>query len=76
MKKKRKTKYMHILNGQPASFCETQICFAGLGQYGQPIKMCDSLDDLRAEQKASEEWRESEGLELNGDTLEYIKVAL
>ena len=76
MKKKRKTGYMHTLNGSPAGFMGTQVCYACTGRYGNRIKLCGSLKELRAEQVASELRRSSEGIKVNGDTLGYVKVAL
>jgi hypothetical protein len=51
---------MHTLNDKPASFEGDLICYTSF--YGKPNKLCPSLKQIRQEQKASREWRKSQGL--------------
>ncbi len=54
------TKYMHTLNGKPASFFGgEQICFAG--DRGGKIKLVNSLKQIRKEQKITKKFREKMG---------------
>ena len=43
-------KYMHTIANEPASYDGKQICYAVVTR---PIKLADSLDQIRREQRAS-----------------------
>lgn len=55
---KKKCKYMHTLNGQPAQFDGEQICFAD-----KRIKLADSSVQIRREEQLSRRWRLQNGYE-------------
>jgi hypothetical protein len=52
-------KYIHTINGKPATFDGFQICFATF--YGKPNILCDSLKQIRKQQKISVANRKSKG---------------
>lgn len=52
-------KYMHTIDGKPATFDGWQICYATY--YGKPNILCESLKQIRAEQKISRRNRLSRG---------------
>lgn len=59
---KKRTYYLHTLNGAPASYHPGgQICYASYG--GAAIRLCASLKQIRAERNLSEEWRAKKGYE-------------
>ena len=45
------SKYMHTLNGKPATFDGYQVCYATF--YGKPNKLVNSLRQIRREQQIS-----------------------
>ena len=51
------TKYMHLINGEPAFYTaeQQQICF--WVRYGPAPEMAESLKQIRKEQKASLKYR-------------------
>jgi hypothetical protein len=53
------SKYLHTLDGKPATFDGFQICFAS--RYGKPNLMAESLDQIRREQKISIKNRQERG---------------
>lgn len=49
------TKYMHTLEGRPATYVKnSQVCFLSNGSV---LSLCDSLAQIRREQKQSLKWR-------------------
>lgn len=50
--------YMHTLDGQPAAFCGSQVCFIGRRGIG---RLCRTLDELREQQRKSEAYRRRNG---------------
>lgn len=72
-KKKRKAKYMHLLRRFPATTpCSSykQISYAGRG----PIRLRDSLQEIRADQLATFEWRERQGFTTDYREYSYVRV--
>ncbi len=63
---KVKTYYLHTIDRRPGTFDGNQICFATF--YGKPNKLATSLKQIRAEQKASREYRARRGFD---DSFEY-----
>lgn len=57
------SKYMHTIDGRPATFDGYQICFATF--YGPANKLCDSLSQIRKEQEITKENRERDGMDFN-----------
>lgn len=70
-KRKTKCKYMHLLNGEPAYFDGEMICFA---RHGVPAArlIVDSLDEIRAQQRASREYREAMDFDIH--EYSYLRV--
>ena len=54
-------KYMHTLDGYPATFDGYQICYAAY--YGKPNKLCESLKQIRQEQEISRRNRKADGFD-------------
>jgi hypothetical protein len=51
--------YMHTIDGAAGSYYPgQQICFA---VRTRPIKLCDSLDQIKQEQRKTREWRTAQG---------------
>ncbi len=67
------TRYMHTLDHQPAYMDDdgTQIVFAG-GR--NKARLCNSLRQIRQEQKASDAWRKTHGLPVGDVRAGYILV--
>ena len=58
-------KYMHTLGGMPAHYYPgEQICLA---VRTRPIPLCDTLDQIKREQRMSCKWRLANGFEANRD---------
>jgi len=55
---KKKTMYMHTINGKPASFWKGSICYiSSLGNTWATL--CDSLDEIKRQQRISKKtWKE------------------
>jgi hypothetical protein len=63
--------YMHTINGCPATFHDGQICYASIrGNY-----LVASLKQIRAEQKATEEYRSKRGFNVY-NKYDYVLVTL
>lgn len=73
---KKNYKYMHTIKGKPAYFVNdkrcTQICYAG--QYVNSL--CDSLKQIREEQKISNAWRKNKGYCSSLEKYGYKKVVI
>lgn len=52
--------YLHTLNGLPAAFDGRQVHYMTHGD-----RLAASLDQIRAEQRASAEWRAKKGYDMN-----------
>ena len=63
-------KYMHTLDGRPAAFDGYQVCYAAY--YGKPNKLCESLKQIRQEQKISHKNRKADGLD-NFNVLSHLR---
>lgn len=59
------SKYMHTINGKPGTFDGYQICYATF--YGKPNILCESLDQIRKEQRLTKENRERDGFKICSD---------
>jgi hypothetical protein len=72
MKARTKTTwyYLHTLDGKPAAFDGNQVHFMAHGN-----RLASSLDQIRAEQKASAAWRGDKGYSLL-HTYGYRRVRL
>ena len=63
-----KTFYMHTLNGRPAYYDGTKIVFAMRGGYVRRGQwLCESLDEIRKQQRQSFRWRRDQGLDNRWD---------
>lgn len=70
---KRRHKYMHTINGFPAHYYPGgEICYA---DRAKPIPMCDTLDQIKREQRASVAWRKRQGYPIC-DKYGWVKVAI
>lgn len=69
---RRRYKYMHTLNSMPAYYYPgEQICYA---VRTRPILLCDSLAQIKREQKATALWRNSEGFDCENKSFGWVKV--
>ena len=59
MKAKRKSYYMHTLEGRPASFSGWQVCYS---VFTQAIELCESRRQLLAERDLSIKNRKEAGM--------------
>lgn len=69
-----KAYYMHLLEGRPAYFDGNQIVFLN-GSYNrvrQPLRK--SLAEIRADQKATFDWRRAQGFTVVFPTVHYVIV--
>jgi hypothetical protein len=57
------SKYLHTLDGKPATFDGFQICFAS--RFGKPNKLADSLKQIKKERAISIKNREERGYPIN-----------
>lgn len=65
-------KYLHLLSGQPAKYyLGQQICFM---KDGESLVFCDSLRQLRREQRDSARWREERGYSDYSADYGYLRV--
>lgn len=72
---KSKTYYLHTIDGRPAYYVPgMQICYINF--YGKPKPLVASLDQIRAEQKASSEWRKAQGYDHGTKDYGYRRVRL
>lgn len=53
--------YMHTINGRPAAFHGSQICYWWHGAKKNKPKMCTSLAQIRSQQKKTKKYREKLG---------------
>ena len=53
-------RYIHTINGRPARYDGDQICYALVTI---PINTCESLKQIRREEKATVQWRASKGFD-------------
>jgi hypothetical protein len=58
-------KYLHTINGKPASFEGHQICYASF--YGKANNLCSSLKQIRKEQQITKTYRLKNGFHLKSD---------
>lgn len=64
-------KYMHLIDGEPARFDGEQICYADKRRF--PVKLVDSLIQIRKEQRKSKAYRKAHGFH-DSDGYGYAKV--
>lgn len=68
----RRYKYMHTLNSMPAHYYPgEQICYA---VRTRPIPLCDTLAQIKREQRATVAWRKSEGFDCENKSFGWMKV--
>ena len=65
------SKYMHTIDGRPATFDGYQICWATF--YGPANTLCGSLRQIRKEQKITRRNRDRDGLEFNVGVYGYLR---
>lgn len=63
------TKYMHTIDREPGTFDGYQVCFAG----NRAINLCETLSQIRSEQKRSRINRLKDGMVANSK-YDYVKV--
>ncbi len=71
---KKRTYYMHTLDGKPGCFLGGQICFAQ--QEGKPNKLRESLKQIRKEQEASDKYRAEQGYDNDDVEMGYCRFTL
>ena len=67
------SKYMHTIDGRPATFDGYQICFATF--HGPENKLCDSLKQIRKEQQITKENRERDGMDFSVGEYGYLRYS-
>lgn len=65
-------KYMHTIGGRAGSYDGRQVCYA---IRTRPIRLCGSLESLRAEQRSSNKWRKGQGFSARVD-FGHLRVAV
>lgn len=65
-------KYMHTVDNQPATYDGEQICFA---VRTRPIKLANSLRQIRREQHATIRWRLAQKWDAKGYGYMRVEVA-
>ena len=65
------SKYMHTINGFPATFDGYQICFSTF--YGPANKLCNSLAQVRKEQRATKRNRRRDGFDFNKSEYGHLR---
>lgn len=63
-----KKAYLHTINGHPAWFAGGQICYLN-NKVRKPLR--DSLAEIKADQKATIEWRAKQGFETDVSSYDY-----
>ena len=70
--KKKRYKYMHTIDDHPGHYYPgEQICFA---VRTRPIPLCDSLEQIKREQRASDAWRIKNGFSIGDRRFGWVKV--
>lgn len=65
MKITKTYKFMHTIDGQPASYqAGEQICFATQSKRGA-VTLVDSIQEIKQQQALSAKWRRQHGFEEN-----------
>lgn len=69
--------YMHTIRGYPAQYYpEMQICYAdGTRGNSGVVRLAESRHQVKAEQKASSEWRQKRGYQRISEDYGYIRIA-
>ncbi len=68
----RRYKYMHTLNSMPAHYYPgEQICYA---VRTRPIPLCDTLAQIKREQRATVAWIKSQGFYCENKSFGWMKV--
>lgn len=63
---------MHLIEGKPATYQHgTQVCFLGNGSV---LNLCNSLSELRRQQKSSLNWRLARNLEDRKEDYGYLRI--
>ena len=72
---KNKWLYMHTIDNCPAQYEGQQICYANAvrGQAGIR-RLCESLKQIKLEQRLSAKWRKEQGWEANMDRYSYVRI--
>ena len=71
---KKKTKYIHTIDGHPAIYRKNeQIVFLG-GRALKVSEMADSLEQIREEQRLSTKWRTSKKFVTNSESYHYFRI--
>ena len=71
---RRPYKYIHTIGGRPAHYYPgEQVCYA---MRCRPIPTVETLEQIRKEQKASEQWRRSKGMMPTEAQYGWMKVAV
>lgn len=67
------SKYIHTIDGRPATFDGYQICFATF--YGKPNSLCDSLAQIKRERDITKKNRERDGYEFNAGEYGHLRYS-
>jgi len=74
-----KFKYMHTINGYPATYEDGEQIVFVFGKRN-PIKLVDSLRQIKSEQIKTKKWRDKQGFSIidsqKSDTYSYVKVLI
>ncbi len=69
--------YMHTIDGKPAYYSGHDIVFLFQGSQSHRVaKLATSLDQIKAEQKFSQAWRNLRGYKKEGFSLGWVKVSI
>lgn len=74
----RKRMYMHTIDRLPAFYDGQQVSFMNHGFRGRAGNqlLALTLEQLRAEQKASKQWRRKQGFSDHAEDYGYVVVAI
>ena len=68
------TKYMHLIEGRPATYEKSsQVCFLSNGSI---LRLCDSLKQLRIEQKKSLAWRLKNKMDDRKEDYGFLRIRM
>lgn len=67
-------KYMHLIDGEPANYVKNQQIVRVNNSKRKPIRLVESLEQVRREQQASDRWRNDQGFSVDSSIYSYAKV--
>jgi hypothetical protein len=74
--KLKNIKYMHTMDGKPGYYVEgEQIYFASRGSFGA-VRLVDSVEQIHKNEKASDKYRISKGMDARPWGFGWVKVKI